>query len=513
MTKFVCCAAEDSCELERTVQDDLISERVPVVDSRILVSNIGKSARLPEALRQAMERAISADFSDIRIHVGPPAEQLNCAAFAHGSDIYFAPGNCRFDTPDGLQLLGHELVHVLQQRHGRLARQGVGLRVLYDRELESEAELVGSMAAAKCLQKKTILREGSELSWQPAGTDERRGVWNRTATGVIQKRFFIGKRGYSSHDGNLNELIQKVFPLAPTDNIGEVSQAVTRFDFQGRRFSTMVKFLSALNEAILLDLYEKGTPVPKYLHHFWAGGALSGAAFINLKKWNQKAEAAGWYQYILTDSLVSKAFNDSMLQIQFGVLHDIGAVIVDIAQIPFSSKPIYEQLRKSVVEQGIKAKLPYLSDLARYAQLLALGGLYVDVDVDPGTVDMREVLRTLNGIPQLGPCLRTTDSAKALGFDTLESMRTVAILELFSKNKLAIGNHFIAAPARNRVVAKANEIASKQVEEYQVTNGGIDFLKALANLEGLGVDVTPASLPAWIWDVVWITPESDHTVD
>jgi hypothetical protein len=461
------------------------------------------SASLPDLLRKKLESICLADLSDVRLHVGSQAERLNASAFTIGSDIYFAPGCCRFDTHSGLRLLGHELAHVLQQRLNRLPPTHAELAVVHDAELEWEADVMGELVAAQCLE--TALHSNARVSWRSGHSGVR--------AGAIQRRFFIGRKGYSNHDGNLDKLVQKIFPLAATQNICEVSQVVWRFDFQNRKFANMVKFLSALNEAILLDIYDKAKPVPKYLHHFWAGGALSPAAFYNLQAWYQRAELGGWYQYILTDSVVNGAFADQTLQHQFSVLRSIGSVIVDIAQIPFRSKPIYEQLRRTVVEQRMKAKLPYLSDLARYAQLLALGGLYVDVDVHPGTVDMRQVLLSMKGIPQLGPCLRTTADAKLLGFDTLESMRTVAMLKMFSKDKLAIGNHFIAAPARNEVVARANEIASRQVSEFQITNGGIDFLKAVASLDGVGTEAIAASLPAWIWDVVWVTPESDHTVD
>lgn len=461
------------------------------------------SARLPDLLRKRLEVIFSADLSDVRLHVGCQAERLNASAFTIGSDIYFAPEFCRFDTQDGLRLLGHELAHVLQQRLNRLPHTDAELAVVHDIELEREAEVFGALVAAECLE--AGLHAGARASWRSDDSGVR--------AGTIQRRLFIGKKGYSSVDGNLNKLIQKIFALAATQSMSEVSQVVCRFDFQNRKFANMLKFVSALNEALLLDRYEKAAPVPKYLHHFWAGGALSQSAFGNLQSWYERANAGGWYQYILTDSVVNSAFNDKILKHQLEVLRAIGSVVVDIDQIPFQSKPVYKILRRSVVEQQMKSKLPYLSDLARYAQLLALGGLYVDVDVHPGRVDMKEVLLSLKGIPQLGPCLRTTADAKNMGFDTLESMRTVAMLGMFSKEKYAVGNHFIAAPARNPVVDKANVIATENVSEHQITNGGIDFLKAVAKLDGFGTEVIPASLPAWIWDVVWVTPESDNTVD
>jgi hypothetical protein len=482
------------------------------VKSGKLDLNGGVSACLPAKLRERMEAVFSADFSDVRIHVGPQAERVNAAAFALASDIYFAPDRCQLDSPEGLQLLGHELTHVLQQRRRRITGRSSGLIVVQNRELEMEADRMGWVAATECLRMKGLTKSGAQPSWRPAETADRRGA--SLHTGVIQRRFYIGSKGFSNHDGNLADLAKKVLPFAATSIVSEVDQTLWRFDFQGRRFKTMIQFLSALNEAILLDRYEKAEPVPKYLHHFWAGGALSEGAITNLHCWRIKAESSGWYQYILTDGVVNAAFGDVKLQKQLEVFHHSGSVVVDIAQVPFASKPVYEQLRKSVVEKGIKAKLPYLSDLARYAQLLAMGGLYVDVDVHPGAVHMNEMLTSLKGIPQLGPCFRTRDDAKLHGFfDPLEAARMLAIVLMYSKDKLAIGNHFIAAPARNAVVAKANEIATSQVSEFGITNGGIDFLKAFSKLDGYGMDAVQASLPAWAMDVQWVTPESDKIVD
>ena len=52
----------------------------------------GGGRPLPEAVRGKMEAALSADFSGVRVYVGPQAERIGAIAFTLGSDIYFAPG-------------------------------------------------------------------------------------------------------------------------------------------------------------------------------------------------------------------------------------------------------------------------------------------------------------------------------------------------------------------------------------------------------------------------------------
>jgi hypothetical protein len=103
---------------------------------------------LPPALLAKMEAAFKADFSAVRVHVGPQAARIGAIAFTTGSDLYFAPGRYQPDTVQGQQLIGHELAHVIQQRQGRVAAPGSGVSVVQDHALEAEADRLGIQAAA-----------------------------------------------------------------------------------------------------------------------------------------------------------------------------------------------------------------------------------------------------------------------------------------------------------------------------------------------------------------------------
>ncbi|HEX4087304.1 MAG TPA: DUF4157 domain-containing protein [Trebonia sp.] len=71
-------------------------------------------------------RADRVDFGSIRVHytdtAGSPGDlacrALGARAFTVGSDIYFAAGQFRPGSRDGLWLLAHEVAHVVQQRAG-----------------------------------------------------------------------------------------------------------------------------------------------------------------------------------------------------------------------------------------------------------------------------------------------------------------------------------------------------------------------------------------------------------
>lgn len=103
---------------------------------------------LPKDVQAKMEKALSANFSDVRVHVGPEAASIGAIAFTWGADIHFAPGQYNPHTPQGQFLLGHELAHVVQQRAGRVLNPfGGGVAVVQDHSLEAEADRLGRLAA------------------------------------------------------------------------------------------------------------------------------------------------------------------------------------------------------------------------------------------------------------------------------------------------------------------------------------------------------------------------------
>src|SRR6266511_1704719 len=69
---------------------------------------------LPEDVQRKMELFFEADFSEVRIHIGPEAPSIGALAFTVGTDIYFGPGQYAPHTEHGERLLGHELTHVVQ---------------------------------------------------------------------------------------------------------------------------------------------------------------------------------------------------------------------------------------------------------------------------------------------------------------------------------------------------------------------------------------------------------------
>jgi hypothetical protein len=87
------------------------------------LQNKGPGAALPAAVKEKAEAALSADFSDVRVHddsrTRAAVAAMNARAFAYGEDIFLGPGA----SPNDVELMTHELTHVVQQRGGSKAPQ------------------------------------------------------------------------------------------------------------------------------------------------------------------------------------------------------------------------------------------------------------------------------------------------------------------------------------------------------------------------------------------------------
>jgi hypothetical protein len=144
---------------------------------------------LPGRVRRPLEAFFGADLSTVRLHEGPQAGLLRARALACGEDIYFAPGRLDLSRPEGLALLGHELVHVLQQR--ALRPTGWGPVILRDAALEAEAELWGRRAAQALLGRPAA--RPPRGNWAARAGAGRRGAVIQCVLEVDGKIYGAGK--------------------------------------------------------------------------------------------------------------------------------------------------------------------------------------------------------------------------------------------------------------------------------------------------------------------------------
>jgi Domain of unknown function (DUF4157) len=110
-------------------------------------SAASSGAPMAAPLLERMEALFGARFGDVRIHEDGEAAAMGAQAFARGNHLHFQPG--RFDpgSTAGLELLGHELSHVVQQRAGRVSGPQGKDGIAADPALEAEADAHGARVA------------------------------------------------------------------------------------------------------------------------------------------------------------------------------------------------------------------------------------------------------------------------------------------------------------------------------------------------------------------------------
>lgn len=110
----------------------------------------GGGAPLLPDVRARMEAALGGKFAGVRVHISAYADAIGARAFTRGTDVFFAPGAYDPTSPQGLQLIGHELTHVVQQAQGRVAVNAKigGAPANTDASLEQEADELGAKAAS-----------------------------------------------------------------------------------------------------------------------------------------------------------------------------------------------------------------------------------------------------------------------------------------------------------------------------------------------------------------------------
>jgi hypothetical protein len=84
-----------------------------------IVPALGSGQPLPQAARHFFEPRFGRDFGGVRIHTGPvaasSARAMGARAYTIGNHIAFSNGWFAPELEAGRRLLGHELVHVVQQ--------------------------------------------------------------------------------------------------------------------------------------------------------------------------------------------------------------------------------------------------------------------------------------------------------------------------------------------------------------------------------------------------------------
>lgn len=149
---------------------------------------MGEGKPLQPEIRRTVEAFFQTDFSDVRVHRGLVAQAMGALAFTMDNTVYFAPNAYDPATRAGMELLGHELTHVLQQRHGRVTNlYGHGVAIVQDPELEAEADEFGRRLADQLgldsrrnVGQMATMRHGTRWRDRPSGSKARRATLRNT---------------------------------------------------------------------------------------------------------------------------------------------------------------------------------------------------------------------------------------------------------------------------------------------------------------------------------------------
>ena len=121
--------------VSRSAEGGIGIDAAPEMAARIDAAR-GSGQALPESVRTAMEPLFGADFRGVRVHADAQAHMLNRAlearAFTTGHDIFFGHGHYQPASRRGVELLAHELTHVVQQSRRTPGTAASGSLVMRD---------------------------------------------------------------------------------------------------------------------------------------------------------------------------------------------------------------------------------------------------------------------------------------------------------------------------------------------------------------------------------------------
>ena len=159
--------------------------------------SIGTKTVMPDDVRGKMENSFGTDFSNVNIlQNSDKAANIGALAYTQGNDVHFAPGQYNPGSTKGQELLGHELTHIVQQREGRVrpTKQGKGLAVNDNPELEKEADVMGERAAQGKMADIAGIGSGVQMKGEEKESDDAPTL----SSGLDFAGLYQGRRVYVS---------------------------------------------------------------------------------------------------------------------------------------------------------------------------------------------------------------------------------------------------------------------------------------------------------------------------
>lgn len=273
--------------------------------------------------------------------------------------------------------------------------------------------------------------------------------------------------------------------------------------------------------------YYDATPseIPHVVNFFWSGREMSKYALENVLTWAKKANGTGWQVRMWSDLEISKWSANARKR--------LAAAGVEIQEARTRIDP-----RLTAAYEGARqANLASASDFFRLSMLQADGGIYVDVDIAPGGIDLNSLSyqASQQSIPIFAPMLRDARNVReVLGLQpdqevTPGDVRQAAAIQtrlgLVNGNFIAVqqGSMFLD-PIINHIAGKLDRIlAIDEAFWYEAKDsiagitGPGPLLGVLAEMVAIRDNVTLDQAHEYLtanvvcdWPLGWVTAESEN---
>ncbi|MFI8456581.1 glycosyltransferase [Kitasatospora sp. NPDC085464] len=237
--------------------------------------------------------------------------------------------------------------------------------------------------------------------------------------------------------------------------------------------SPVPAYLDALRTAVAGNHADDRPRIPPEVHFIWIGQPISKPALDQIVSWAARAQNSDWIINLWTDRKSTWRTGDTLRVRLTGKLkfRSIEEALDDRV------REIY-----TTATTGNQKAYPLASDIARYSILKKHGGVYADVDLGSGDIDLQRTKPQLRDtdVPVLGPLIRdskslkgTLDTAGAGHASGLPVGDQVRIAAQYLLDTGGYGNHFIAAQKNSavmdRMIAKvAADTSGMDAEELHM---------------------------------------------
>jgi len=183
-TRCAGCEQKAESRLQRLALADGTGSAPPIVHE--VLNSTGQA--LDSRARGFLEPRFGHDFSHVRVHTGSvaaaSAEAVNALAYTVGRDVVLGDPHESLSTAQGMQLIAHELAHVVQQGNGSFSLRPLAL----DRSpaAEQEADRVAAHVASGYVAEPISSRVGPSLHRKVKVDKPKDSIPNPTRKGLKQ---------------------------------------------------------------------------------------------------------------------------------------------------------------------------------------------------------------------------------------------------------------------------------------------------------------------------------------